>query len=486
MKRSLFVLLSTFLLAGCTTPAFNPTTKTSRITSTSIPTSEPTSESTTSSPTSVPTSVPTTSTPTSSSVSTSTSVSISTSAPTSVSTSTSTPTSTSASTNTSVPTSASTSTPTLSTSETPAITIQKIGTIRSERRIGEYVSFEATYLRKISFVSDAALFFADDTGSISFRIANNIDYINKCYRFKEYKVTGRLTETNGNLEVTYDTGIPHTESNVYRDAVVRLGDDHALSYDENSTTLPTELSSISDIETRAGSLTLDNKSYGYSEQLVKFTAQYVQNENENSSEKTMFVDEHGKSIVVIMDGDGTGGRPLYDLRNTDNFGKFYEITGIISVRYSIPAILGLKAKYVTHAGEGTVNVSDAVEVTNEVATEIFKGNLTTDKFRALSNEYYFNLYRAEGWVVNNDSITTSYNFGLTLTEGGSISDSNTGKNTVKGFYFVNGTSITNLAYCPYDEYLGQKIEVYFKIESYSNNNHIWKIFVIEDLINIVS
>lgn len=449
-----------------------------------VTTSEPTSLSTSEIPTSVTTSVSTsdisTSIPTSisTSVVTSTPTSISTSNPTSQSTSKP----TSASSSTSKPTSATSST----TSEIPAVTVQKIGTIRSERKINQYVCFEATYLRRLAFVHDDVLFFADDTGSIAFRIQNGLDYIKNGYRFKEYRVTGKLVENNGNLEVAYDTNITSS----YKDAVVRLGDTHALSYDETKTLLPTQLNNIGDIETIAGGLTLDNKSYGYSEQLVKFTAKYVQNERENSSEKTMFVDEKGRSIVVIMDGDGTGGHPLYDLRNTNNFGKYYSITGIVSVRYSIPAILGLRCEYVEHtlSEESTVDVSIVTEVTSEVATEIFKGNLTSDKFKALPNSYYFSLYKVEGWVVDNTDITTSYNFGLTLTEGGSISDTTTNKNTVKGFYFVNGTNIkdSGLSYCPYDEYLNKKICVYFKIESYDTNNHLWKIFVIENLITEVS
>lgn len=474
-------------MAGCTfsnnpTP-INRTSRTSTTISTNAKT--PTSEISTSA-TSNPTSVVTTSESTSlstsektTSITTSISTSdISTSIPTSQSTSK--PTSTSAS--TSKPTSTTSST----TSEIPAVTVQKIGTIRSERKINQYVCFEATYLRRLAFVHDDVLFFADDTGSIAFRIQNGLDYIKNGYRFKEYRVTGKLVENNGNLEVAYDTNITSS----YKDAVVRLGDTHALSYDETKTSLPTQLNNIGDIETIAGGLTLDNKSYGYSEQLVKFTAKYVQNERENSSEKTMFVDEKGRSIVVIMDGDGTGGHPLYDLRNTDNFGKYYSITGIVSVRYSIPAILGLRCEYVEHtpSEESTVDVSIVTEVTSEVATEIFKGNLTSDKFKALPNSYYFSLYKVEGWVVDNTDITTSYNFGLTLTEGGSISDTTTNKNTVKGFYFVNGTNIkdSGLSYCPYDEYLNKKICVYFKIESYDTNNHLWKIFVIEDTISEVS
>ena len=397
--------------------------------------------------------------------------------PTNVTTSSPVTTGTKPSTSTSNPTSAGTSS---TSAPKPDVKIQKISAIRSEKKIGELVSFQGTYLRRIAFVHDDILFFADDTASISFRISNGIEYIKNSYRFREYKITGKLTETNGNLEVAFDSSF-----GTYKEAVVRLGDSEPLSYNENTTTLPISLANIGQIRERSASLTLDEKYYGYDGQLVKFTAQYAQNENENSSEKLMFLDDNDESIVVIQDGDGTGGHPLYDLRNEDNIGKYYEITGIISVRYSIPAILGLKCTYIDVGSEyeNSFYVEEATEVTTEVMNKIVKGNLTSDKFSPLANEDYYKLYHAQGWVVDNPDITTTYNFGLTLTEGGSISDQGS-KNTVRGFYLVNGVGIKadKLQYCPWDEYLGLKIDIYFKIESYNNNNHIWNAFVIESLL----
>lgn len=349
--------------------------------------------------------------------------------------------------------------------------------------VGTAVSFEATYLRKLSpNSSEVVMYFADTTGTIGFRISNSPDYINNCYRFKEYRITGQLVSLYGKLEVKYDSSI----TSDYHNAVIRLGDTTELSYNENTTTLPVQLDDIGDIKDIATGITYEgNKKNGYAEGLVKFTAQYAQNEREKSSEKTMFIDDNDESIVVIMDGDGTKGHPLYDLRIETNIGKYYEITGIISVKDSIPAIYGLKAKYVSHTQEEEESfyVNDAIVVTDEIATKLFKGNLTTDKFNPLANEDYFKLYKAEGWVKQNTDITTSVNLGLTLTESGSLSDAGS-TNTVKGFYFVNGVTLktSELQYCPFYSLLGTKIEIYFKIESYNTSNHIWNIFVIESLL----
>lgn len=450
MKKSLFVLLSAVVLSGCVInvkPASSKSSQESSIISTSeVPTSEfiSTSESSASK---------TSETSASSSYITSSSQSTITSYTSSSSQSQS--------------TSSLTSSSIITSSTAPEITKQKIGTILSEKKIGQPVSFTATLLRRMTIGTNNVLFFADETGSIGYRFTTVTDYIVNSYRFREYDVTGKLVEYNGNLELEYDSSI--TDS--YKTAIIRLGDGQTLSYNENETTLPKNLANIGEIEDISGKLTLDKKSHGYDRQLVRFTAQYVQFEEDKSKEKTMFLDENDKSVVVIMDGDGTGGHPLYELRSEDNLGKRYEITGIISVRFSIPAILGLSCKYVPSADESTVDISKAVELTDEIKTKIFTGNLTTDHFKPLENALYFNLYHAAGYVAEDDE-----SYGLTLVEGGSISDS--GTSTVKnGFFFVNEDHYYGM--------LGQKLDLYFEIESYANQNHIWKIFVIEGLTEVI-
>ena len=352
-----------------------------------------------------------------------------------------------------------------STSTAPIVQLQKIGTIKSERKIGELVSFQATYLRKITLNNDAVLLFADETGYIGFRCITTSDYINNTYRFHECKVTGKLVETDNALELAHDSSFGDLKA-----SVVRLDDSTPLSYDENNTTLPIQLSSIHQIQEKSALLVQDNKHNAYGE-IVRFTAQYANYEDDNSKQKCMFIDNAGESIVIIQDNDTQGGHKLTPLMEVENIGKWFELTGLISIKTSIPAILAWTCTYVSKPveDEESFDVTNATEVTNEVSTNIFKGNLTTDHFKALNNQDYFYLYHAEGWVYDD-----GYSAGFVLTEGGTMPVD--GTNTRKGFYFVNGTKYT------FDEFAGSKIDIWFKIESYNTSKHVWKIFLIESLL----
>ena len=110
---------------------------------------------------------------------------------------------------------------------------QKIGTIKSERKINQRVSFTATYIREITLNNEKVLMFADETGYIGFRCTAYNDYINNTYRFHEYTVTGKLVEKTNNLEVAYDSDFGDLKASV----VIR-NDISQLSYDEYNTTLP--------------------------------------------------------------------------------------------------------------------------------------------------------------------------------------------------------------------------------------------------------
>ena len=442
-KLGIALILSVLVVAGCTS-----TPKKKKSSSTVDPTSQ----------TSVD---PTSETPTTTAAPTSVSITSNTTAPTSASaiSHTSSPTSNPSSSSSDIPSSSSGSTP------TPVVELQKISTIKAEHKVGALVSFQATYLRKITMNNDAVLFFADETGYIGFRCTTQSDYINNTYRFRECKVTGKLTQTENAYELAYDSSF-----GTLNDSVVRLGDTTPLSYDEYNTTLPTQLTSIHQIEEKSALLVQDNKSNAYGE-IVRFTAQYANYEDDNSKQKCMFTDNAGESIVIIQDNDAVGGHRLTPLMEVDNIGKWYELTGVISIKSSIPAILAWTCTYVskTTEEETSFDVSNATEVTTEVSTKIFKGNLTSDKFSPLENQDYFYLYHAQGWVYD-DGVSA----GFTLVEGGTIPVD--GKNTRKGFYFVNGTKYS------FDEFAGSKIDIWFKIESYNTSHHIWKIFLIESLL----
>jgi len=464
MKKSLLLLVS-FVLSGC---IFLPeedssSLSTTSIEPTSVSTSEVTSESTTT-PTSEPTTQPTskpTSEPTSYPTSQITSeTSDSSTRPTRTSTES---TSQSTSSSTSKPSSSSSSAPSSSSSSSPVITIRTISDIKKNGKDGEIVKFDATYIRQITLVNEDLMYFADANDTIWMRVAyaDFTGYLANRYHMKEYRVTGVLSIKENYTEILYSSEIGKEQS------VTNLGDDYPLSY--NKETTPISVSSIAEIKAKSVLIEQDKKGFGAGE-IVKFTSQFVQREEDDGGIKAMVLDADGNSITTIADGK--------KLVNADDVGKYFEWVGIISIRYSIPAILAISATYVSTSEE--VDVSNAVTVS---PSYFAKWNLTSDKWAPAGNDDYYKLYKCTGYVKDNIDITTSFNIGMVDKFSDTLSDAGS-KNTVKGFYFVNGTGLSTLNYSVFQDYVDQNIEltIYVKIESYVNKDHLWKMFVIEGLV----
>ena len=352
--------------------------------------------------------------------------------------------------------------------EPPVVTKQTISQIKTDAKVGEWVKFDATYLRALTWTNEDLMYFADANDYIWFRVpyANYSGYLANRYRMKEYTVLGKLAEVNGVLEVQYSSQITPQES------VISLGDTYPLSYNENN--VATTVTGIAQIKAKSGQITLNNKGHGVGE-VVKFTSQVVQTEYTDANIKAMVLDSDGNSVTVIGDGKKMVGQ--------DDIGKIYTWVGIISIQTSIPAILGISCTYVSQSN--TVDVSNATEV----SPSAFKNyGLTSSKYTPLSNNDYFKLYKASGYLKNNSDITTSYNLGVVDTNTGSLSDNNISTKSVAGFYLVNYTGLDSLAYCPdiIVNNLGQNVKLtfYFSIRAYDTQNHIWEMFIIEDLIEL--
>ena len=351
----------------------------------------------------------------------------------------------------------------------PVVTKQTISQIKVDSKIGQMVQFDATYLRNLTWTNEDLMYFADANDYIWFRVpyTNYTGYLANRERMKEYTVTGKLAKVNDIFEVQFDSSITNRES------VVNLGDTYPLSYNPNN--VATAVSGIAEIKAKSGQITLNNKGHGAGE-IVKFTSQLVQTEYEDANKKAMVLDADGNTITVIADER--------KMVNQDDIGKYYTWVGIISIKTSIPAIMGLSCEYVAHTTEEETHVN--VDAAQEVSPEYFKNwNLTSSKYNPAPNNTYFQLFMSTGYIVDNSDITTSYNFGMVANYGGSLSDAGS-TNTVKGFYLVNCTGLNEnkLEYCPVAEYVGKNIAVtlYYAIRQYDTSNHIWEMFVIEDLI----
>ncbi len=360
-----------------------------------------------------------------------------------------------------------------STTETPPpVSLQTISQIKAEKKVGERVSFKATYLRDSAWTNEDLMFFADADDMIRLRVPTGsyTGYLANRYHMSEYTVTAKVAETDDGIELVYDSSLTPQQT------VVNFPDGTPLSY--NSETTPIEVSGIAEIKAKSGQLHLNNKGHA-SGDLVKFTSQVVQNEYTDANKKTMILDADGNTVTVIGDDK--------KMVNKEDVGKYYTWIGIISVKTSIPAILGIECKYVSHTAEeeSTIDISNATEVS---PSYFAKWNLTSSKYNPATNDDYYKLYKATGYVTNNSDITTSYNFGMVDNFGDSLSDAGS-TSTVKGFYLVNCTGLDDddLDYCPFYTYVGvnNPLTVYFSIRSYDTSNHLWKMMAIEAILPMV-
>ena len=355
----------------------------------------------------------------------------------------------------------------------PIITIQSIADIKSEKKVGNLVKFEATYLRTLTWTNEDLMYFADASDYIWLRVpyANYTGYLADLYTMKEYTVTGKVAEVNNVIELVFDATIGNTKS------VVTKGETYPLSYNEE--TSPLSVTGISEIKAKTGQIVLNNKGHGVGE-LVKFTSQVVQTEYTDANKKAMVLDSDGNSITVISEKKLVG---------KEDIGKYYTWIGIISIETSIPAIMGLSCKYVskTPEEEQTIDVSNATEV-NPSAFKNY--TLVSGKYTPMNNDDYYKLYKATGYLKDNTDITTSYNLGVVDSFTDTLSDNNLKTKSVPGFYLTNYTKIseTDLANRPeivrtnYNQNV--QLTFYFAIRKCDTENHIWKMMVIEKIITL--
>ena len=436
MKKPLLLVLPIILVTGCL-PSVNPSTSTSSDSSSSSTTQS-------SSPTTSP--IPTTTTTTGS--------------PTTTTTSTTT-----------------TTTTTTSTSQVPpVIEKQTIHQIKQESNLGNWVKFDATYLRCLTWTNEDLMYFADATDTIWLRVpyASYTGYLANRYRMKEYTVTAVLTAHDGVYEVEYDSAI------TVQEAVVNLGDDYPLSYNKNTT--PVSVSGIAEIKAKSGQIVLNNKGHGAGE-LVKFTSQVVQTEYTDANKKAMVLDPDGNTITVIGDDK--------KMVNESDIGKYYTWVGIISVLNTVPAIMGIECEYVAHTSveESTIDVDNATEVTPSYFKKWNLLSTNNNKRNPASNDDYYKLYKATGYLKDNSDYTTgTYHFGIVDNFTDSLSDQ-TVSTSVAGFYLLNYLNLddNDLQYYPIvQEYADQNkpITVYFAMRSFNTNDHLWQMMVIEGLVDL--
>ena len=375
--------------------------------------------------------------------------------------------STSNSSNNSISTSPSTSNDSSSstTAPSPAIKIVKsikdiftLGENVKENEIGDLVQFEATYLRGIAMTrsSEDLMLFADEESYIYLRLpyAKYTGYLANRYVMQEYQVTANITKVNNQIELTLNDSLTTQES------VINLSSSTSYNQEQVSEVKSALRELIEDFN----AIPLNNKKYG-SGKIVTVTGQVIATEYKDANKKCVIYD--GTNIVTIINSSKIVGQ--YDIGTT------IEVTGILNMEVSCPAILMLSSKV-------KADVNKDLNMTNyeEVKPSYFKQwNLTSDNMKTPSVNNFMKLYKTTGYITDDKDRTNAYYIGAVDSASDKLSDVGI-KTSIGGFYLMNHLNISDRDFS-YSGFYGfydkvEPVTFYFTLFGFDTQNHAWKCF----------
>ncbi len=342
--------------------------------------------------------------------------------------------------------------------------------------MGDLVKIKATYIKKITLsrTSEDLMYFADNDSSIYLRV-NYTDfkgYLNNRYVNNEYYVTANISKNNSVVELKYNTtlGAEASVTNIYNvDPSVNL---------EN---ISESKDSIHDLVSDFNAIPLDKKKCGTGK-IVTIVGQVLETE---------YTDANTKAIL----GDGTGVITVISeqkfVTHASDIGKYYAVTGILNIQVTSPALLYLSSSYVTPS-DATIEESIDVSNAKVVAPDFLKTKYVLgDKYYSPTIEEYMTLYSTSGYIVDNTRYSEygNYHLGIAAENNGSlISDKTAGNsNSVKGLFLMNHYNIDerSLSYSPFANYFATDTkveEMFFTIHQFNSQEHGWKVFPIEALV----
>ena len=375
--------------------------------------------------------------------------------------------STSNSSNNSISTSPSTSNDSSSstTAPSPAIKIVKsikdiftLGENVKENEIGDLVQFEATYLRGIAMTrsSEDLMLFADEESYIYLRLpyAKYTGYLANRYVMQEYQVTANITKVNNQIELTLNDSLTTQES------AINLSSSTSYNQEQVSEVK----SALGELIEDFNAIPLNNKKYG-SGKIVTVTGQVIATEYKDANKKCVIYD--GTNIVIIINSSKIVGQ--YDIGTT------IEVTGILNMEVSCPAILMLSSKV-------KADVSKDLNMTNyeEVKPSYFKQwNLTSDNMKTPSVNNFMKLYKTTCYITDDKDRTNAYYIGAVDSASDKLSDVGI-KTSIGGFYLMNHLNISDRDFS-YSGFYGfydkvEPVTFYFTLFGFDTQNHAWKCF----------
>ena len=340
-------------------------------------------------------------------------------------------------------------------------TIKEIFTLGKnleENEIGNLVQFEATYLRGIAMTrsSEDLMLFADEESYIYLRLpyAKYTGYLANRYVMQEYQITANITKVNNQIELTLNDSLTTQES------VINLSS--SISYNQEQ--VSEVKNSLGELIEDFNAIPLNNKKYG-SGKIVTVTGQVIATEYKDANKKCVIYD--GTNIITIINSSKIVGQ--YDIGTT------IEVTGILNMEVSCPAILMLSSKVKS-------DVSKDLNMTNyeEVKPSYFKQwNLTSDNMKTPSINNFMKLYKTTGYITDDKDRTNAYYIGVVDSESDKLSDTGI-KTSIGGFYLMNHLNISDRDFS-YSGFYGfydkvEPVTFYFSLFGFDTQNHAWKCF----------
>lgn len=374
-------------------------------------------------------------------------------------------------------TSTSTSTSTSVAPKPTELTIKEaltLGNTLSDNTVGDLVKIKATYIKKITLSrsNEDLKYFADNDSSIYLRVDytyfDNDKLKNKATN-TEYYVTANISKNNGVVELKYNTTLGKTSvteiSNV--DPSVNL---------EN---ISESKDSIHDLVSDFNAIPLDKKKCGTGK-IVTIVGQVLETEYTSSNEKAILGD--GTGVITVISENKF-------VTHASDIGKYYAVTGILNIQVTSPALLYLSSSYVTPS-DATIEESIDVSNARVVAPDFLKSKYILDgKYYSPTIEEYMTLYSTSGYIVRTKKYSTSPNMYMGIANennGDLITDSN-GIKSVKGLFLMNHYNLTerSFGYSPLADYFYENVkieEMFFTIHQFNSQDHGWKVFPIEALV----
>lgn len=333
-----------------------------------------------------------------------------------------------------------------------------LGKDLEENKIGDLVQFEATYLRGITMTrsSEDLMLFADAESYIYLRLpyAKYTGYLANRYVMQEYQVTANITKVNNQIELTLNNSLTTQES------VINLSSSTSYNQEQVSEVK----SSLEELVDDFNAISLNNKKYG-SGKIVTVTGQVIATEYKDANKKCVIYD--GTNVVTVIGSSKIVGQ--YDIGTT------IEVTGILNIQISCPAVLLLSSKVKS-------DVSKDLNMTNfeEVKPSYFKKwNLISDSMKTPEINDFMKLYKTTAYITDDKDRKEYYYIGAVDNASDKLSDNGI-KTSISGFYLMNNQKLTGTNFS-YSAFYGfhdkvEPVTFYFTLFSFNNNEHAWNCF----------